>query len=44
MRKMKFCEKLGSGVDKAIIAIEKLKHPAPKIETTENTTKVTLFL
>lgn len=44
MRKMKFCEKLGSWVDKAIIAIERLKHPAPKIETTKNTTKVTLFL
>jgi len=44
MRKMKFCEKLWSWIDKAIITIEAFKLPAPKIETTENTTKITLFL
>lgn len=43
MRKMKFCEKLWSGVDKAIIAIEEWKLPAPKIEKQDNYTKVILY-
>ncbi|MDQ7022546.1 MAG: ATP-binding protein [Candidatus Gracilibacteria bacterium] len=43
MRKMKFCEKLGSGVDKAIISIEKEKLPAPKILQQDNYTKVILY-
>lgn len=43
MRKMKFCEKLWSGYDKAIIAIEKKRLPAPKIETKDEEVVVTLY-
>lgn len=43
MRKMKFCEKLWSWVDKAIISIEKEKLPAPKILQQDNYTKVILY-
>ena len=43
MRKIKFCEKLWSWIDKAIIAIEKDKLPAPKIEKLDNYTKVILY-
>ncbi len=40
---MKFCEKLWSGYDKAIIAIEKEKLPAPKIEEKNEEIIVTLY-
>jgi len=40
---MKFCEKLWSWIDKAIIEIERQKLPAPKIEQWEDYTKVTLY-
>ena len=43
MRRMKFCEELWGWVDKAIIAIEKEKLPAPKFELREWFTKITLY-
>lgn len=43
MRDVGFCEQRGSGVDRAIIEIERLALPAPLIETVEGSTVVTLF-
>lgn len=43
MRRMKFCERLWSWIDKAIIAIEEKKLPPPKIEKWEEYIKVTLY-
>jgi len=43
MRRMKFCEESGSGVDRALFAVEVFQLPAPKFETHEDFTRVTLF-
>ena len=43
MRRFRICEELGTGWDKIVIACEKLKLPAPKINLYEESTKVTLF-
>lgn len=43
MRRLKICEERGSGVDRAIAAIETYQLPAPKFEKTEDYTKVTLY-
>ena len=43
MRRFRICEELGTGWDKIVIACEKLKLPAPKINLYEDSTKVTLF-
>ena len=38
-----FCERRGSGIDRAIAAIESMHLPAPRIAKEENFTRVTLF-
>lgn len=38
-----FCERRGSGIDRAISAIEELHLPAPKISKEETCTRVTMF-
>lgn len=43
MRRFRICEELGTGWDKIVIACEKLKLPAPKINLYEDSTRVTLF-
>lgn len=43
MRRFRICEELGTVWDKIVIACEKLKLPAPKINLYEDSTKVTLF-
>lgn len=43
MRRFGFCEESGSGVDRALVAIELFQLPAPKFETYDNFTRVTLF-
>ena len=43
MRRFRICEELGTGWDKIVVACEKLKLPAPKINLYEDSTKVTLF-
>lgn len=43
MRRMRICEELGTGWDKAIIACELLQSPAPKVEVYEESTKVILL-
>ena len=44
LRRMKICEKRGSGVDRAIFAIELSQLPAPNIENQENDgVRVTLY-
>ena len=44
MRDAGFCEQRGSGVDRAIAAIEKAALPPPLIEDIENSTVVTVFM
>ena len=39
----RFCERRGSGVDRAIAAIEEMHLPAPRIAKEETCTRVTLF-
>ena len=41
--RMKICEKRGSGVDRAMVAIELLQLPAPNIENSEDGVKVTIY-
>lgn len=43
LRKMKICEKRGSGVDRAIFEIELAQLPAPKIEIHNDKLRVTLY-
>jgi predicted HTH transcriptional regulator len=43
MRRMKFCEKRGGGIDKAISAIETAGLPAPIFEDVSGSTRVTIF-
>ncbi|MDD5547803.1 MAG: ATP-binding protein [Candidatus Pacebacteria bacterium] len=43
LRRMKICEKRGSGVDRAIFKIELAQLPAPKIEKQEDSVKVVIF-
>lgn len=38
-----FCERRGSGIDRAIAAIEEWHLPAPRISKDESCTRVTLF-
>lgn len=38
-----FCERRGSGIDRAIAAIEEMLLPAPKMVKEENYTRITLF-
>ena len=40
---LNFCEKRGSGVDKAIMAIEQKRLPAPKFSMSEVHTRITMF-
>lgn len=43
MRRMKFCEEQGSGVDKVIISAELFQLPAPKFQAEESSMQVTLY-
>ncbi len=43
MRRFGFCEESGSGIDRALVAIELFQLPAPKFETYDNSIRVTLF-
>lgn len=43
MRRMKFCEERGSGVDKVIFELELNHLPAPDFATVDSHTRVTLF-
>lgn len=43
MRQIGFCEERGSGVDRAVTAIEAQRLPPPSFQVVENTTVVTLF-
>ncbi len=43
MRRFGFCEESGSGVDRALANIELFQLPAPKFETYDNFTRITLF-
>jgi len=43
MRRIGVCEEGGTGIDRAIIAIELFQLPAPKFETFENFTRVILY-
>jgi len=43
LRRLKICEERGSGVDRAIAAIEAYQLPAPKFERAEDYTKVTFY-
>lgn len=43
MRRFGFCEESGSGVDRALVNIELFQLPAPKFETYDDFTRVTLF-
>lgn len=43
MYELNFCEQRGSGIDRAIAAIEEMNLPAPKIRKEANYTQVTLF-
>ena len=43
MRRMHICEELGTGWDKIVLTSEAAHLPAPKINTYEENTKVTLF-
>jgi len=43
MRRFGFCEELGSGVDRAVTQIEMFQLPAPKFETFDSFTRVTMF-
>lgn len=43
LRRLKICEERGSGVDRALNAIEAFQLPAPKFERAEDYTKVTMY-
>lgn len=43
MRRLRMCEELGTGWDKIVITCELSQLPAPKIESFEDSTRVTLF-
>ena len=43
MRQIGICEELGSGIDRALIEISLYQLPAPKFETHDNFTKITMF-
>ncbi len=43
MRRMRICEELGSGIDKAILAVEMAQLPAPEFLDMERHTKAILF-
>ena len=43
MRQIGICEELGSGIDRALIEISIYQLPAPKFETDDNFTKITMF-
>ena len=43
MRRMGICEELGSGLVKLVTAVEEQKLPAPTINTTDGTTRLTLY-
>jgi predicted HTH transcriptional regulator len=43
LRRMKICEKRGSGVDRAIFAIEVLQLPAPNIENRDDGIRITIY-
>lgn len=43
MRKIGFCEELGSGIDRAIMYIELYQLPAPKFEKEEKYTRVVIY-
>jgi predicted HTH transcriptional regulator len=43
LRRMKICEKRGSGVDRAIFAIEVSQLPAPNIENRDDGVRVTIY-
>ena len=43
LRRMKICEKRGSGVDRAISAIELAQLPAPNIESRDDSVRVTIY-
>lgn len=43
LRRMKICEKRGSGVDRAILAIEISQLPAPNIENRDDGVRVTIY-
>lgn len=42
MRQMKFCEERGSGIDRTVISCELNGLPAPRFETEDNYTRITL--
>ncbi len=43
LRRMKICEKRGSGVDRAMLAIEVAQLPAPNIENIDDGVRVTIY-
>ena len=43
MRRMKFCEERGSGVDNAVRECEVAKLPGPKIDSHEDFTRITIY-
>jgi ATP-dependent DNA helicase RecG len=43
MRRMKFCEERGSGIDRVVAETEKFQLPAPVFETVGESTRSTLF-
>ncbi len=43
MRRVGICEERGSGIDKAMLAIERAQLPAPRFETPPGATRVTVF-
>lgn len=43
LMRMKICEKRGSGVDRAVFAIERAQLPAPNIENREDGVRVTIY-
>lgn len=43
MRRMGMCEELGSGIDRALTAVEEFQLPAPDFATPEDSFRVTLF-
>jgi len=43
MRRIRMCEERGSGIDKVVTSVELYQLPAPKFQTQEKFTKVTLY-
>lgn len=43
MRQVRFCEELGSGIDRALFEISIFQLPAPKFEVGDNFTRITLY-